>query len=123
MSSLALVQKSCGRRLFPSLPILAVAILTILTAAPAVAATADRTEAKPSEKKKDDLGGAFDFALRCDRLCDRDARSGEAGRRRCRRWLEYPIQRDAPLNSPWTVFTCEPNRATRFASCEVIHGM
>jgi hypothetical protein len=37
MSSLALVQKSCGRRLFPSLPILAVAILT---AAPAVAAMA-----------------------------------------------------------------------------------
>jgi len=65
MSSLALVQKSCGRRLFPSLPILAVAILTILTAAPAVAATADRTEAKPSEKKKADAGvSAYAIATR-----------------------------------------------------------
>ena len=92
MSSLALAQKSCGRRLSPSLPILAVAILTAASAV--AAATADRTEAKPSEKKKADAGGEFDFALRCERLCDRDARSGEAGKRRCRRWPEYPIQRD-----------------------------
>jgi Tol biopolymer transport system component len=54
MSSLALVQKSCGRRFFPPLPILAVAILTILTATPAVSAKADRTESKPAEKKKEE---------------------------------------------------------------------
>jgi Tol biopolymer transport system component len=54
MSSLALVQKSCGRRFFPPLPILAVAILSILTATPAVSAKADRTESKPAEKKKEE---------------------------------------------------------------------
>lgn len=63
MSSLALVQKSYGRRLSPSLPILAVAILTAASAV--AAATADRTEAKPSEKKKADAGvSAYAIATR-----------------------------------------------------------